>query len=147
MTDRASAPTHVPGSQPHAEDLPPLVPEGHEHVRPGPADRAALDPLFTVPLPHDASADRDRLRLVPDHPGVRGPVLIEDLLPLRPVLPEPAVLLSHTEEPTTRATALCDHRMWGDPDGLRCTGEHHPAHTYAASAAAPDAKTDEGDDD
>lgn len=34
----------------------------------------------------------------------------------------------------------CARHIWGDPVGLLCTGEHHPAHTYEASDA-PDAHT------
>lgn len=29
----------------------------------------------------------------------------------------------------------CDRRMWGDDDGLRCNGEHHPTHTYTSTSA------------
>ena len=33
---------------------------------------------------------------------------------------------------------MCDHTLWNDPDGLRCTrrDRHETGHTYTSSAAS-----------
>ena len=43
--------------------------------------------------------------------------------------------------------APCTVRLFDDADGLLCTSEHHPAHTFAATWAADRTDREGGDSD